>query len=182
MMLRHMLLKPKRIGRSDEYDSLLKSAYESLRRRRYTAAIDHLLIRASWCLKPIARQDGNHSWYVVGDIFWHQQKYQLALRAFQKAARCWPEDAEAQMAIGNCHAELNRPKLAERFFRRSLELAPSKTSVKFNLANALFDQAEFAGAIQIYRTIERSSSPLGANAKRNRLLAQRKLARNTHKT
>jgi len=177
-----MLSKQKWIEHSDEYDSLLKSAYERLRRRHYTAAIDHLLIRDSWCLKPIARQDGNHSWYVVGDIFWHQQKYQLALRAFQKAARCWPEDAEAQMAIGNCHAELNRPKLAERFFRRSLELAPRKTSVKFNLANALFDQAEFAGAIQIYRTIERSNSPLGANAKRNRLLAQHKLASNTHKT
>lgn len=175
-------IKPKRAGHSDEYDSLLKSVYDNLRRRRHTAAIDHLLIRATWRLKPIARQNGNHSWYAAGDIFWHQQKYQHALRAFQKAARCWPEDAEAQMAIGNCHAELKRPKLAERFFRRSLELVPRKSSVKFNLANALFDQGKFAEAIRIYRVVERTNAPMGANAKRNRLLAQHKLASSAHKT
>jgi tetratricopeptide (TPR) repeat protein len=166
------VLVKRKHGYSNEYDLLLNAVYEDIHQSSCTTAINRLLLRSSWRLKPIARECGNHSWYVVGVCFSNAGKHRSALRAFRNAARSWPEDGQAHAAIGNCYSELGRPKLAERHFRRSLMLDSKNKSVKYNLANALFDQMEFEAAIPIYRSVERSI----AEAKTNRLLAQHNLA------
>lgn len=119
--------------------------------------------------------DRNHAWYTAGDIFFRQHKFLEAISAFQKSLRTRPDDVDALMAIGNCYDELKRPKLAERYFRRALDLNESgeeqTCQVLFNLANALFDQRRFKEAAELYQKLERAPLDLRRKARKNYLLA-----------
>lgn len=63
-------------------------------------------------------------WILVASCDFELGNYSEALRSFRKAERLSPKDWVIQTYIGIVQLELNRPKLAERTLRKSLELKP----------------------------------------------------------
>ena len=98
----------------------------------------------------------NHESYVVGCKYFDAGKYRQALSAFRKSLEYWPEDPDAWMAVGNCWTELKRSVQAEMAYRLALKYAQKKDKnpITYNLANSLFDQAQYNEAITMYRSIE----------------------------
>src|ERR1700759_1114708 len=84
----------------------------------------------------------NHQAYKAGYALFRDENYHKAKLAFEEALRYWPKDPQAWMALGNCHDELNKPKAAEKCFRRALKYCEGKNrdAVRFNLGNSLLDQ------------------------------------------
>lgn len=148
-----------------------------LRRGRLTAALALLLKPGAMAINEPYRSDLNHAWYCVGDIFFRQKKYDDAKNAFKRAVVFRPDDESALEAIGNCYNEQRRPKLAERFFRQALGVPHSinpdeRAEIKFNLANALFDQGRLDEAIQVYRQLIRGPVSIRKSAAKNLDLAE----------
>ena len=110
--------------------------------------------------------------YRRGDTHYRARRYRAALQEFTLALTLWPEDSETWWAIGNCHTELGRPRLAERAFRRALKTAEAKNrdALIYNLANSLFDQRRFASAARLFQRVS-SRSATGILARRNRARA-----------
>jgi len=83
------------------------------------------------------------------------------------------------MAVGNCYDEQNRPKLAERYFRRALGVShpikpADRASITFNLANALFDQGRWDDAIELYMQLIKGHVSIRPGARKNLDLARRR--------
>jgi tetratricopeptide (TPR) repeat protein len=109
--------------------------------------------------------------YCRADVHYRAGRYRLALREFTRALALWSDDSDTLWAIGNCHGELSRPRLAERAFRKALTTAdPEKRdALLFNLGNALFDQGKFTAAVRVYDRIS-PKAPVAPSAGRNRQL------------
>jgi tetratricopeptide (TPR) repeat protein len=122
--------------------------------------------------------DRNHAWYCAGCAYFDLGEYERARSAFRKALRSDPSDVECLLAIGNCYDAEERPKLAERTFRRALALDPdSETEAKLylNLANALFDQKRDSEAIVLYEKLKRRRDVVGDRARSNLVRVRRRL-------
>ncbi|HJQ26385.1 MAG TPA: tetratricopeptide repeat protein [Blastocatellia bacterium] len=117
--------------------------------------------------------DLNHEAYKSGCALFRAGNYHKAKLAFEEALRYWPKDPQAWMALGNCHDELNKPKAAEKCFRRALEYCEVKDqdAIRYNLANSLLDQERLEAAIEFYEKIP-AESDLYAPAQRNLSLAR----------
>lgn len=124
------------------------------------------MLDSRWELKKYYLHDENHSWYILGDVFFKMKNYLFAARCFRNALKAWPEDVDALMAVGNCYSELGEYRLSEKFLRKALKLNPDNLSVKFNLANAFFDQGEFDLALQECVSIVKRKGYLQNKAKK----------------
>lgn len=116
----------------------------------------------------------NHAAYKRGCALFNDENYYKAKLAFKEALAYWPKDAQAWLALGNCEDELNKPKAAERCFRRALEYCEDqdRNAIRFNLANSLLDQERHGEAIELYEQIP-GDSDVYARAQRNLSLAKR---------
>lgn len=121
----------------------------------------------------MAPSDPNHVAYCKGNSLWKLGRFKEASQFFQSAVEERPEDYQALWALGNCYAELKKPRKAEQAFRRAIACCTNsdRTALLFNLANALFDQKHYAFAIAIYSEIP-SGHELSSKARRNALLAE----------
>jgi tetratricopeptide (TPR) repeat protein len=123
-------------------------------------------------------QPSSDSWarhseaYRRGDTHYRAHRYRAALQEFALALELCPEDSDTWWAIGNCHSELGRPRLAERAFRRALRRSETENrgALMYNLANAVFDQGRFASASRLYRRMP-TRSTAAVLAQRNRIRA-----------
>jgi tetratricopeptide (TPR) repeat protein len=64
---------------------------------------------------------------------------QARYRAWDAAARRWPETALAHMGIGNAQYAMGDPEAAEESFRRALRIRPDHWPARLNLAQVLFE-------------------------------------------
>lgn len=164
----------KESGYGRPYGGFLKpfdKIYALTRKRRYANALNALLERENKINKRYAsdKSDENHSWYIVGEIFYKKRKYKDALRAFRRAITAWSKDGEAMWAMGNCYSELGRPSIAERYFQKSLRHAKNnhRATIRYNLGNALFDQGRYGEAIKQYKKISRKEEKIYKLARKN---------------
>jgi tetratricopeptide (TPR) repeat protein len=132
--------------------------YALTRRNRLSSALGLLISPVTQNINTEYRDDLNHAWYCVGDICFKMGNFQDAKDAFRRALSFRKHDFDALHALGNCYAELGRPVLAERNFRRALLNASAvdasrRADLKFNVANALLDQRRFDNAIKILRLL-----------------------------
>ena len=99
--------------------------------------------------------DRNHSAYLCGVEHYKATNFYLAAQSFSEALEYWLEDSQAWFALGNCYDEMGSPRKAEQCFRAALEHSPPKKlpDVYYNLGNSLYDQNQFAAAIDFYRMI-----------------------------
>ena len=152
-----------------------------LRRGKLSIALELLVNSKTNRINSEFQYDKNHAWYCVGDIFYRQSHFREAKDAFKRSLYFRIDDIEALTAIGNCYDELGRPKLAERYFRRALgHCKPAiqnvdHFSIKFNLANALFDQNRIQEAILLYRQLSKAPESIKLKAKKNEALAKLRL-------
>jgi Flp pilus assembly protein TadD len=118
--------------------------------------------------------------YSAADGHFKAREYRVARREFERALLLWPHDPDTLWAIGNCHTELHRPRLAERAFRKALKSAPisDRDALVYNLANSLLDQGRYAAAARLYRRVS-SRSSTGALARRNLVKASRRARSNS---
>lgn len=149
-----------------------------IEQHRYMDAVNLVVDKESQRLKGQFRHDGNHYWYIVGDLYWKLGSYESALIAFRRSHKCWPDDAQALWAMGNCYDKLRRPYLAARCFTRALVIDPANDSLRFNLGNALFDLGKYVSAINEFKVIIQSNSILKDSAQRNLALAEKMLQEN----
>lgn len=152
-----------------------EKVYALVKQGLYGSALDLLYNNQTQKLNPQYKFDTNHAWYNVGDVFYRQGEYQRAIGAFKKALRTRVDDVDALWAVGNCYADMNRPKLAERYFRKAIVFAPDKWVLIYNLGNSLFDQGKYQDAMGLYMKIPPSETDLFSAAKKNIQLAQDKM-------
>jgi tetratricopeptide (TPR) repeat protein len=150
--------------------------YQLCNQGKLAAALRVLIDPAACQLRKVFRFDCNHAWYCVGDILFKQRKVGEACDAFKKSLRTRPDDIDVLMAIGNCYDELQRPKIAERYFQKALDLSPQKNnnkrqSILLNLGNSLFDQGKFDKAAVVYRQLLRAPGEIGIRARKNLSIA-----------
>ena len=81
-------------------------------------------------------------------------------------------------AIGDCNSELEKPDIAEQFYRKALTICQEseREEIIYNLGNSLFDQMKYKEAIELYKTISKQSV-IYKKAKKNINVAQRKIER-----
>lgn len=159
-------------------DPVFGPIHALLRKKRYDAALAQIYDKKFKRLRPPYSKDGNHGWYIVGDILYKNGKLVDAVVAFRKSVKCDKADAQALWALGNSYSAMDRPLLAERYFRRALETAAKGDRAKlvYNLGNALFDQAKYHAAISEYRKIGKSNARLFSMARKNIVKATQKMA------
>ena len=115
--------------------------------------------------KLYASYDKNHSWYIVGDIFFKLGKYDQAVSAFKKALELWPEDKDAILALSNSFSENGQPEKAEKVLKNGLKIYKNDEAFIYNLANALFDQSKYKKAINYYKVIKDDDELRGLSKK-----------------
>lgn len=160
---------------TNRYDEAMASVHALASAGKIGKALSRLFDDQTWRLNAPFRTDGNHSWYVAGDLLLRRGRYAEAAKAFRRSIQAWPDDSQAIGALGYCCSEMGKAWLAERHFRRSLEIDPGRREVRFNLGNALFDQRKFRSAIREYGKAIAGSDELSGMARRNRGLAERAL-------
>lgn len=121
-------------------------------------------------------RDRNQETYAKGDSLYRSGRFSEASKLFLSALEEDGTDYQALWALGNCYAELKKPRKAEASFRQALACCDEthRAALTFNLANALFDQQRYAEALEIYREIP-ASDPLSRKARRNADLARRRM-------
>lgn len=154
------------------YEAALASIHRLAAAGNLSRALTELVDERTWRLKNPFRSDGNHSWYVAGDLLLKQARYSEAAKAFRKSLRAWPGDPQAMSAIGYCYSEMGKAWLAEYYFRRCLTLDSTNQEVRFNLGNALYDQHKFDDAIAEYAKVTTRKGELSKMARRNSRLAR----------
>lgn len=157
------------------YDDALSAMHELAGSGQIVEALEQIVDPTTGRLKGVFRQDGNHSWYVVGDYRWKLGLIEDAMRAFRRSLRAWKSDTQAMWALGNCYTERKKPRLAEHYFRRALELEESNSSIRFNLGNVLFDQGKFEDAVNEYKVVVKGSKDLSKAARKNIRLAESRI-------
>ncbi len=120
--------------------------------------------------------DHNHKVYGEGTESYKSGKYSRAINSFKEALEYWPLDPQAWFALGNCYDEVNKPRKAEKSYRKALKYSPSNkhSEIYFNLGNSLYDQKSFEEAISFYNKVSAQSIVYEA-AQKNLLLAEREL-------
>lgn len=118
------------------------------------------------------KEDLNHSWYIIGCIFYERLDYDSAISAFQNSLEDWPEDAEAIIALANAYSQINDPKKAGNLLTDGLNKMPNDERLIYNLANALFDQAKYIESIKLYEKISSSNHLIYSRAQKNLSLAK----------
>ncbi|MEM1273072.1 MAG: tetratricopeptide repeat protein [Pseudomonadota bacterium] len=88
---------------------------------------------------------------IVGDRLMEAGEYELALRAYYRAAAENGTDAVALMAIGSASLALGRLGQAEDTLRAAVELAPDEPVAWNNLGVVLMEQGNYGEARQIFQ-------------------------------
>lgn len=145
---------------------IFEKAHQLSREERYQDMIDTLLSENGATIKSPYDVDLNHAWYLIGDAYYKQGKFQFAISAFKKAMEAWPDDKEAILALSNSYSESNLPEKSEQVLRDGLKKWPNNEQYIYNLANSLFDQKKYQEAISLYKKIN-NKSDLAMLAKRN---------------
>jgi tetratricopeptide (TPR) repeat protein len=118
----------------------------------------------------------NHTAYAKGDRLFKKGQWEEAGAQFEIAIQELPEDWQAMWALGNCHAELKKPRKAAQQFELALTLADTDAmpNLRFNLGNALFDLGRYEAAIEQYRLVPKGHHVARAAAN-NLARAERRL-------
>ena len=97
----------------DRFDAL----HELLKKDR-SAALEQLLDPASCSIKEPYAEDLNHAWYMVGDIYFKQGEFSLALESFLKASLKQSESAALFYNLGNALFDQGKFGEALCYFKR----------------------------------------------------------------
>ena len=143
---------------------------------QYDDAIGLLFDAHTQTLHSDFAANANHSWYLLGDLYFKSQRYSDALEAFQHALAAREDDMAAVLAIINTHHALGEPQKTISRFAKLIKRCKDH-DVIYNYANALFDLGRYAEASALYSKIPYANKHLYRLAHNNLKLAKAKLSR-----
>lgn len=156
----------------------MKDCYEEIHRllhsESYSTVLSMLCSKNGREINSPYDNDLNHGWYIVGDIYYKNENYELAVSAFKKAIQHREDDSEAYFALSNSYSELGMPDKAEHSLRKAITFKRKNVYV-YNLANSLFDQGKYLEAIKLYGDVSGDDDELYSMAQKNLHLAKRKI-------
>lgn len=88
---------------------------------------------------------------LVGDRLMAAGEYELALRAYSRAATEQGFNADTLSAIGSANLRLGRLNQAEKWMRRAVDEAPDSAVAWNNLGVILMEQGKYAEASEVFR-------------------------------
>ncbi len=164
---------------SDQFDEI----HKLLKAGKGNTALAMLINKETGRINKAYRADLNHAWYLVGSIFYKQEKFYDALLAFKKSYRHWKEDIAAIRAIGTCYSELGNPKIAKYYFIKAKTIGGKKYKdidiLNYNLGNAYFDMGKYDLAISEYIKVRKSDKETYQLAQKNIEHAKKRLNKNS---
>ena len=86
-------------------------------------------------------------------MLWQQFAYDAAETAFQKAITIWPESSIPLWCLAMFYDYEKRPRLAGRYYRKSLELDPNDTVALLRYGHFLRTQHRHLKAKRIYERL-----------------------------
>ena len=106
----------------------------------------------------------------AGQVFMERENYSAARSRFETALRVNPDYFMSSLGLGLSQKELGSNHLAKQNLNRSIKLLPTAIAI-FRLGEIEEEAGNRAGAIQYYRQVAGSNTPLGqeANARLTRL-------------
>ena len=122
-----------------------------------------------------ARPDAPVDGLVVGHRLMAAGEYELALRAYYRAAASRGQTAEVLSAIGSANLRLGRLGQAERQLRRALDLDDRFVPAWNNLGVVLIEKGETGEAARVFRTAFALDSGNSAEIRENLRLALAKM-------
>jgi len=158
----------------------MKDAFEFIhslmKEKKFNDVITLLSKNQETSIRSPYDSDLNHAWYLLGDIYYKQQKYEDAVSAFKKCLIDRPDDIEAILALANCYFALELPEKAEIVLKEGKKVEPLNPKIIYSLANSLFDQEKYRESINLYEEVDFKDHEIYDLAKKNMLLAKRLLS------
>lgn len=157
-------------------DDVFMRVHQLLKANMRLEALDMVYDKDRDQLKPPFDSDPNHAWYIVGDIFFKNQKFPQSIAAFELSVEFEPADEEAQLALANAYSSNDEWASAEKVLRCALDVDLNNESIRYNLANAFFDQEKYTEAVELYESISNRDEELYEMAQSNIRVAHNRLA------
>ncbi|WP_277372269.1 tetratricopeptide repeat protein [Pseudomonas sp. AA-38] len=127
--------------------------HDLLRDKRHEDALGKIYDKARGTIKRDFQSDGNHAWYIVGDIFFKQSNYEMAAHSFKKSLESREDDIEACCALANAYSAMNMPDKSVVCLIADLKYKPDSSILNYNLGNAYFDMGDHKKAIRHYERV-----------------------------
>ena len=102
--------------------------------------------------REVRKQQGEAS-RNLGEEYYKQGEYTVALREFLKAEKLYPDDPILNDDLGLTYRAKGRPDLAIKHFKKALELKPDYAPARNNLGTAYMDKKEWDTAIGQFKQI-----------------------------
>ncbi len=104
-------------------------------------------LAVAWMTRAI-QNDPNRTILAIGDDASAQERYEEALKVFDKAIQLKPEDAELWKNLGNTLLRLDRPGDALLTFQHVLNLNPRHRDAAYASGRLLYNQKRFEEALK----------------------------------
>ena len=121
-----------------------------IKKNNYKKAYSLLYNKETKRINPPFNQDLYTSWYLIGEVYYQQEKLSKALNAFKKSIKHKKKNLDSNWMIGNCYLNLNKPKLAERYYIKAMRLSKNDPLLLSDIGDAFYDQKEYPEAIKYY--------------------------------
>ncbi|MGP0172773.1 tetratricopeptide repeat protein [Pseudomonas sp. NCHU5208] len=147
--------------------------HDLLRKKRYEDALGKIYNKAKGTIRRDFQNDENHAWYIVGDIFFKQSNYEMAIHSFKKSLESREDDIEACCALANSYSAMDMPDKSIVYLIAGLKHKPDSSTLNYNLGNAYFDIGEHKKAIEHYERVHPQHEDIYEMAKKNIQRAQK---------
>jgi type IV pilus assembly protein PilF len=89
----------------------------------------------------------------LGEAYYKQGDYTLALKEFLKAEELYPDDPFLQNDLGLTYKAKKRLDLAAKHFKKALDIKPDYAPAKNNLGTVYLDKKEWDTAIKYFKEV-----------------------------
>ncbi|MBB4867109.1 tetratricopeptide (TPR) repeat protein [Pseudomonas nitritireducens] len=141
--------------------------HELLRGKDYETAFNRLYNKNTNSISEEFKEDYNHAWYIIGDIFFKSSNYEMAIHSFKKALESRIDDIEAYRALANSYSAIGAPEKSCEQLNTALQFSPNDPILNYNLGNAFFDIGDYKKAIKAYEKVPHDQGEIYTLAQEN---------------
>jgi tetratricopeptide (TPR) repeat protein len=146
------------------------------RQAKYECVILEILHPEKNTLRHKFRPHAHFAWYYVADTLFTMGDFDKAIHAYRRALTVFPNDLDSLCGVAGCYSELNRPWMAEKYYRKAIlsgARGVKKYEIKYNLANAIFDQCRYADSEILFKKLSLRKDEVGLLSRKNLLVARK---------
>jgi tetratricopeptide (TPR) repeat protein len=124
-----------------------------IRRLGWTAIVLLALGVVSCTANMEAKKKQGEAYRNLGEAYYRQGNYALALKELLKSEALYPDDPFLQNDLGLTYMAKNKPDLAIKYFNRALEIKPDYVPARNNLGVAYLSKKEWDAAIECFKEV-----------------------------